>query len=812
MRRAAFLAALFVMLSSVYMLVYSGRIESGDSLIYFDATASLAEYGDTLLDVSLWYNPPDTRDFSSPYPLKKLQIESFSPPLQPALASLFYRAARVVPDIGLVHTVWLFNVFVSAAAGCVFFAYALVLGYEERAALLSALALGLATIIVPYSKTFFRDPLALLFILLAALCLELLRQARFRSLLWSTAAALSILAALHTKTSIVFAFPALLLIAFPPFRFGERRVVQWGMLGLVGLVGIVLIILAYTPILDTTPNFQTRLRIDFRDIGLRVPPWDFYFYPYHVRAALHTYLFSVGGSIWGTSPIGLLALPGLWLWHRQHRQRYVWVILLLVVSYAVGHALLVERNWFGGVSWPPRFLVPVVPFMLLAALPVFERVVRRPYAIGWVVTTVFLLIYSLWIQFCAVSLAWDSYTEALPVESFGLTEWSPGLNQLEYLRWMVIPGLWASQPLDFAWVRVGVPLWAVGFAFLGVVSGVCLWRLIYKDNRKLQLLMLSMPLIFTIGTGLGLRAIFYDELYGASNPSLHAVIPLLDSVAQPNDYLVLSNNRYERFFLNYGKLNTVRVVTLPYQPGEQLGEDSPARVVADYPDALLTQATVPMLYELARQRPRMWLLMDSGPFIVWSTRPVERFMNTRFYPVRVLETDPPDATLRLIEYNTTNAPDPLAFRSPSYMTDLRYGDFIQLIGYDLPLGEVYMPGTYLPVSLYWQSEMPPVGDYTVAIKLADDTGRVVVEGMDSKPAGGFASTPTWKPGVPVWDNRALYLPDNLASGTYRLWVILYGLTNAGVVENLPVAGAEFISDLNIGVLPVTITIHHGVSE
>ena len=50
------------------------------------------------------------------------------------LAAPLYLLAQIVPGIGLVQTVYLFNVLVGAAAGCVLFLYALALGYRERTA------------------------------------------------------------------------------------------------------------------------------------------------------------------------------------------------------------------------------------------------------------------------------------------------------------------------------------------------------------------------------------------------------------------------------------------------------------------------------------------------------------------------------------------------------------------------------------------------------------------------------------------------------------------------------------------------------
>jgi hypothetical protein len=66
-------------------------------------------------------------------------------------------------------------------------------------------------------------------------------------------------------------------------------------------------------------------------------------------------------------------------------------------------------------------------------------------------------------------------------------------------------------------------------------------------------------------------------------------------------------------------------------------------------------------------------------------------------------------------------------------------------------------------------------------------------------------TTLWLPEIPIWDNRALYLPAVLAPGEYRLWVILYSFDSEGTLQRLPVSGGEVIEG-TIGVLPTELTI------
>ncbi len=332
------LVLLFVLLSSVYLITYNARIESGDTRRFFDAVSSFADYGDFDLDQSAWAFPPQDFDPHLSYPLQSADVE----PLQVILASPLYLLARAIPGIGLVQTVYLFNLLVSAAAGCVLFLYGLALGYQERTAALTVLAFGVGTAIFPYTKTFFREPLVLLALLICGLLIERLRAGGYRSLPLLIGVALAVVALMLAKASALLALPALLVIALPDFRLTRRALLLIGLIGLLA-AGVFVV-------LNMLPSFSVRYDL----ARLFAPDSASYLLP-----ALQAYLLSVGGSVWGTSPILLLALPGVILWLRDPRRvtrwRYPVAIGLLVGAFAVGYAGLNGIHWFGGLSWPRAF-------------------------------------------------------------------------------------------------------------------------------------------------------------------------------------------------------------------------------------------------------------------------------------------------------------------------------------------------------------------------------------------------------------------------------------------------------------------------
>ncbi len=510
-KRIAIFLTLVTLLASVYMFTYSGRIESSDTLGLFDATSSLVQYGDGLLDSSAWYTyPPPSA--SGQYPL----VWTNSEPLQPILAMPLFWVAYHLPGVGLVHAVWLFNILVCSVAGGVFYLYALVLGYGELTAVLGALLLGLCTIIWPYSKTFFREPLALLMILLAALFIECWRLRGYRSWVLLFAALLSLAGGYFSKEAVVFAVPALLVIAAPEFRVSSwvRRVF---VVGGAAITSVFIVVSIFPTLFDLTSVYTLIANVS----GLSLDTVQ------RLHTALHSYLLSVGGSVWATSPILLLAVPGLWLLYRRGAYRYLVVVLLMLFTFSVGYAVLRGVYWFGGLSWPPRFLIPAVPILAVGILPALERIVSKPARRWLLVLLAILVLYSIWVQLSGILLPWSVYGQLLPPEAGSLGEWGGGLNQIEYLRWVLLPSQWSQQPLDLAWVRVNVPLWPVMFGTLTVVSGLILVIVltpIQKIRRFRPGMASGLLIAFLLFTWLGLRGIYPDPYYLGDRPALHDMV------------------------------------------------------------------------------------------------------------------------------------------------------------------------------------------------------------------------------------------------------------------------------------------------
>jgi 4-amino-4-deoxy-L-arabinose transferase-like glycosyltransferase len=139
-------------------------------------------------------------------------------------------------------------------------------------------------------------------------------------------------------------------------------------------------------------------------------------------------------------------------------------------------------------------------------------------------------------------------------------------------------------------------------------------------------------------------------------------------------------------------------------------------------------------------------------------------------------------SLQLLIYGTTEEAAPAA---PAVTVGVGFGDAIELIGYDLPVGP-WQPGDVVPLTLLWQGQGQVEEDYSVFVHLLDGSGQPLAQ-VDSAPVGGSRPTSGWREGETIVDRHGLLLPDDLPPGKYELHMGLY-LPATG--ERLPVRDAK----------------------
>jgi hypothetical protein len=132
-----------------------------------------------------------------------------------------------------------------------------------------------------------------------------------------------------------------------------------------------------------------------------------------------------------------------------------------------------------------------------------------------------------------------------------------------------------------------------------------------------------------------------------------------------------------------------------------------------------------------------------------------------------------------------------AFELPADASTLstQLGDTFELAGATVRTTNA-LPGTVVPLTLYWRAVQTPAHDYSVSLRLLDARGQEVIKVDSQHPVLGTYPTSRWTAGEVVGDYYELQLPVDLPPGTYQWGVILYRTLPDGGWENLQVAGGE----------------------
>jgi hypothetical protein len=767
--------SLVVFLIAIYFITYSGFAVSRDEWFLFDATESMARRGTMEQNFEFDAYPPVSLDEVRP-------PSADTEPMQPVLAAPLFLIAQALPGIGLAHTVWLFNILITALTAGTLYAYGLALGYRAHVAAPVALMFGLGTIAWPYSRTFFREPLFTWLGLLSAYLIVRVRQgftAGRRPVLTLIVLALVLAGALLSKEVTLLLLPAFLIEALPSrwrgIRLRRRDLVILLVFG--ALMGVLAVIALNADALFGISNryaFSQRLEAVRNNLS-------------DVMVGIKGYLYSPSRSMWIFSPVLLLGFAGWPRLIRQRRWRELLVPLVVVAVFVVGYAVVRgPKRWAGGLGWGSRYLVPVTPFVALWLLPVVNVVLEK-HAAWWKrlgVGAVFVM--SAGIQIAAALVNIQAYYDKLAAEGIS------SHNGLWTLRWSQIPvtlGLLDDTRPDLAWK------YAVGHAWLlpvlcAVLAGAALgWAFRWTRypsgaRRTLAMTVGSLAATTALALGGGLYAIRHDPRYAGNFQPTRDLLSVLEKQLKPDDVVVLNDFTYSEFFMNYYKLRKPTVYTLPVSPGERYSPEQAPEIESPNPEDLIHISDTIILENFAQHHPRLWLVINSSSFIPWSVRPVEYYLARHFFPVTEVKSSD---LARAILFDMTPAPSPTGEEWPAHYTGAAFGESLRLVGFDTPGGTIRQPGDMLPVSLLWETLASVPQDYTVVLFIMSPDGSLIAQ-RDSYPVNSFEPTQSWRPGSLHRDNHGLQLPAKLPPGEYELWAAVYWWQEPD--QRLPVTGPD----------------------
>ncbi|MCL4253793.1 MAG: hypothetical protein KJ043_08445, partial [Anaerolineae bacterium] len=285
----------------------------------------------------------------------------------------------VLPDAPLQATAHLFNAIISTLTALMLFDVVARLGYDKKTAFITGLMLGWGSLYWVYTQTLFGEPLAGLLVMVI-LRLVLIEPHPPDPLLQTGEGG-------ENQNSPYEKSPLHLERGFR----GEVSVICAILLGL--LAGINLTYIAFIPIFAGYLFIRTRRFRDliFMAIGAIITiiivvgmlNWSRYgaftetgykfgdgegFSTPLLTGLYGLYVSPWRGMIW-YMPLIWLAPIGLWLTYRKNQSLALFIVVCVAVQ-SVIYAMW--WSWHGGVVWGARFLVPIIPLLILSFAPLVQ--------------------------------------------------------------------------------------------------------------------------------------------------------------------------------------------------------------------------------------------------------------------------------------------------------------------------------------------------------------------------------------------------------------------------------------------------------
>lgn len=557
---------LALLLFGIYLLSFSGVFYSQDSMLMYSVAESFVKRGEFSTD-QMW-SVYKARDELGP------DGEAYSKTGYgaPLFAAPLYALALILPgNLGLSQTTMLTSSIVIALTAAMLFLSARQLQFLRGVSGATALLFGVATPAWVYAKQYWSEPYALFTLFAAFYFLQ-----RFRA---APRGHDALLAGAMLGLAITIRYPNAALVPFfawygfdlPSLLRAPRSKEQ--MRGLAWFV-FALALFALTIAYYNWTRYGNPLTTGYREDETFDNP---------ILFGIYALLFSPGKGLFVYVPF-LAALPvALALFIPRAKRES---ILFGVVSVFYLVLFSIWSGWHGGTNWSPRYLVPLLPFVVLMIAPAIELAkTRRGFAIAFAI----LAALSVAIQLIGVSVPSLAYRSRMlklspnpDMDAIFQPMLSPIIGSLNLLRPTVF---------DFAWLRVidGAAQidWLVVGATLAFIV-LCAAALRQPSTKMILAL---------IALAIGLSAFsmdrYRDDPHNGGNDGYRAFLNIVAQNEKPGDVMILHNDIYQKLFFNENRAR-LRWYGLSRDP-QQFDEST---------RALLTR--------LAQQFSRVWLVVDNS--------------------------------------------------------------------------------------------------------------------------------------------------------------------------------------------------------
>lgn len=784
---------IFFVVLAVYVLTYVGAFKSNDERAMFAGTDSFVKRGRFTVNPIYW-------DYTNVGMLTSRgdMVPNYEPAQMIATIPLYLWGRALGAGV---QGVMFFNALVTAATVALLYLCFLELGYRRRSATLGAFVFAFATLAWPYSRTLFREPLTALAYVLALYGLWRYRQTPDRAR-WPALTGFALGLALLTKQISVAVIPSLLLLAVVYGREAARRDgvassrLRAALALLTPLLALLLLGRLYNAVTLGGVELFARNIVEYTtnpQLSQSVPArmW---------RAAVGITVSPYKGLFW-YAPVLLLGLVGAVPFTRRHRWEGI-AFLLIIAAHILGYSRY--NYWSGGVAWGMRYLLPITPFLVLLAAPVWEWLLpgQGASAPGWRTTAgrvaVWLLIgLSAGIQVLGISVDLRTYELRFLLDNAEIYGGIGQAIEALYLKPAYSPVvghaqllLAGSEPLDFAWVqRREMGTWALvpqglllSVAYLGLALAGFVW--IWRRPRSAGLVAVIMTGVSALVATLLVLAYRQGDArfdtYGVDRflqPMMQRLAEVSCGWRRCDEVLVVPDPNLTDYFLNYLD------APLDWYGVEPRSEH----------EALMQHLT-------SRYR-RIWLARDRNAQTddEEDRRAIERYLAEHAFKVDEQQFD---NWARLLRFSAAGRlaeqAAPAAALGDMMLEQVALGLEGSAASEPLDDGVVRaQSGDTLQMSLRWRAAQPPTANYTVFVQLLDANGQVAAQ-RDRWPGDGLFPTAALAAGQAITDNLAL--PLDVPPGVYRLIAGLY-LTDVEGYPRLSGPGGDFVELSSIQVQP-----------
>jgi len=591
---------LFVLLVTIYCLTYSGTFITDDEHILASRTLSLS-FDENVNNSRVYGNSRlfFLSNLSPEYAASAMNVE----PGQAVLGSILARMS-VLLNIGYIQTIFLLNIWAIAFTAVILFLITRFLGYSKFTAFCVGILFGLGTTAWPYTKTYFRDPLAMMFLAIAwasALIIgnkqNSIRPKYFKMLAW-LGLFIGIIAGILTKNTVTIAIPALFVyILTMKCTEMQRGTIQkslrrnWKTLLLI-FVCVALALIIWIKLLPSRGIF-TRFAFDYYKYLT-----TFFFTTPHPKflEAIIGPLVSPGKSIFVYSPILILSIIGsIKKWNIAWPS---WFYLILLI---VGQALFYDDEWSGYINWGLRYILPALPPLLIAAIPTIDSWLKtRTGRVGLLTVGGF----SALIQVIGILPPMRQfYIEMANVDRDlfkSAAIWEFKHTPLVWnIKWIISGGA-----LDLAAARMGlsaIPI-VIGLFFIAFLVIISLMHPLKKWLTYFSFIMtfgLVIVMLFTYK--------FDPEYYLGRNDLVSAEEKVSNNVL-PDDLVVIKSysSPVWYYWMNWAEQSYTWISLPLYFPKPNLID---MYEETNNPEVALDEATLKLFRELPTEYERVWLIL-----------------------------------------------------------------------------------------------------------------------------------------------------------------------------------------------------------